>query len=78
MTNPVNVILCLAFFLIMGPYFFTPSVTFHGVIDIENMLQSLDSLFSEEFGHCSIVVKRHHNQGNPYKRKHLTGAFLTG
>ena len=24
----------------------------------------------------SIAVKKHHNQGNSYKRKHLTGADL--
>jgi hypothetical protein len=27
--------------------------------------------------HCSIVVKRHHDQGNSYKRKHLMEGFLT-
>lgn len=26
--------------------------------------------------HCSIAVKRHHDQGNSYKRKHLIGACI--
>jgi hypothetical protein len=25
--------------------------------------------------HCSIAVKRHHDQGNSYKRKYLTGGW---
>jgi len=26
---------------------------------------------------CSIAVKRHHDQGDFYRRKHLIGGFLT-
>jgi hypothetical protein len=26
--------------------------------------------------HCSIAVNRHHDQGDPYKRKHLIGGLL--
>lgn len=26
--------------------------------------------------HCSIALKRHHNQGRSYERKHLTGTCL--
>jgi hypothetical protein len=28
--------------------------------------------------HCPIAVKRHHNQGNSYERKHLIEGLLTG
>lgn len=29
------------------------------------------------FSHCSVAVKRQHDQGNSYKRNHLTGTFFT-
>ena len=33
--------------------------------------------FTECCRHCSAATKRHHDQGNSYKRKHLTGLTVS-
>lgn len=31
---------------------------------------------SHSLSHCSVVLKRHHDQGKYYKREHLIGGLL--
>ena len=43
----------------------------------QKRFQTLPFPFDWCRNHCPIAVKRHHDQGNSYERKHLIGGLFT-
>ena len=68
-----------------GSYLELQTCSWEGTVGISQGFENLKVCPSNIFpparpfprlSHCSIAVKRHHNQGNSYKWKHLTGSLL--